>query len=192
MPLARLSRLQDIDHSRLALTEEARLYLEAGSPEAQVFNAIPESGISLADLKVASVCRFADRFCPWANGLDTRSSAPFRKRALPHPFKQHVWCLVDPPVPTPCHPQTTPGQVKLDGTVGDVGFKQAMQQRWVAISKEGGAPLVMRKVPTIQDAVQTALVAVDRGQVGARRGAQAKGWGARGSRFLPGKGMASV
>ncbi|KAL6766885.1 TSF3 [Auxenochlorella protothecoides x Auxenochlorella symbiontica] len=102
---AEIILVEDIDHSRLALTEEARLYLEAGSPEAQVFNAIPESGISLADLKA-----------------------------------------------------------KLDGTVGDVGFKQAMQQRWVAISKEGGAPLVMRKVPTIQDAVQTALVAVDRGQ----------------------------
>lgn len=32
------------------------------------------------------------------------------------------------------------------GGVGDVGFKQAMQQKWVGIDKSGGEPLVVRKV----------------------------------------------
>lgn len=44
---------QDTDHSRLVLTEESKAYVAAGSPEAQVFNAVPAGGgISLADLKV--------------------------------------------------------------------------------------------------------------------------------------------
>lgn len=43
---------QDINHSKYALTEESATYLTAGSPEAQVFNAIPAEGISMADLKV--------------------------------------------------------------------------------------------------------------------------------------------
>lgn len=69
-------QLQDIDHSRLALTEEARLYLEAGSPEAQVFHAIPEAGITLTDLKVAVEWRSRgtgvtlSRLFPTTRGVD--------------------------------------------------------------------------------------------------------------------------
>ena len=44
--------LQDIDHARLNLTAEAQGYLNGGSPEAQVFAAVPQGGCSLADLKV--------------------------------------------------------------------------------------------------------------------------------------------
>ena len=51
--------LQDIDHSRWALTDEARGYLDTGSPEAQVFAAVPaDGGIALPALKV-SVCACA-------------------------------------------------------------------------------------------------------------------------------------
>ncbi len=45
-------RLQDIDHFRYALTEEASSYLSAGSPEAQVFNIVPADGLPLPQLKV--------------------------------------------------------------------------------------------------------------------------------------------
>lgn len=44
---------QDIDHFRYNLTEEAKGYLGVGSPEAQVFNAVPaEGGIPMAAIKV--------------------------------------------------------------------------------------------------------------------------------------------
>ena len=36
-------------------------------------------------------------------------------------------------------------QAKL-GKVGDIGFKQAMQAKWVALDKSGGAPVIKRKV----------------------------------------------
>lgn len=79
----------DIDHFRYALTEEAEGYLQAGSPEAQVFHAVPPSGLTLAELKA-----------------------------------------------------------KLPGELGDVGFKQAMQQKWMALDKSQGEPRVVRKVRT--------------------------------------------
>lgn len=44
--------MQDIDHFRYALTEEANGYLAVGSPEAQVFNVVPTDGLPLAQLKV--------------------------------------------------------------------------------------------------------------------------------------------
>jgi hypothetical protein len=34
----------------------------------------------------------------------------------------------------------------LPAEVSDVGFKQAMQQKWVALDKSGGEPRVVRKV----------------------------------------------
>ena len=34
------------------LTPEAKSYLEPGSPEAQLFRAIPDDGVGMADLKV--------------------------------------------------------------------------------------------------------------------------------------------
>ena len=46
------SALQDIEHFRYTLTAEAQGYLGVGSPEAQVFNAVPPEGITLADIKV--------------------------------------------------------------------------------------------------------------------------------------------
>jgi hypothetical protein len=37
-------------------------------------------------------------------------------------------------------------QAQLPADVSDVGFKQAMQQRWVALDKSAGEPRVVRKV----------------------------------------------
>ncbi len=51
------SWLQDIDHFRWALTEEAQSYADLGSPEAQVFNIVPPEGLPMAQLKVT--CRLA-------------------------------------------------------------------------------------------------------------------------------------
>ena len=84
---------QDVPHSRYSLTEEARGYMGVGSPEAQVFAALGDGPITLAQLKARL------------------------------------------------------------GPVGDVGFKQAMQQKWVAIDKGGGEPVVVRKVDTVHDRV---------------------------------------
>ena len=46
------------------------------------------------------------------------------------------------------------------GPAGDVGFKQAMQSKWVAIDKSGGEPRVVRKVDSIEDRVGQLLAAV--------------------------------
>lgn len=40
---------------------------------------------------------------------------------------------------------------KLLGAAGDVGFKQAMQLKWVAIDKGSGEPRVVRKAGSILD-----------------------------------------
>ncbi len=37
-------------------------------------------------------------------------------------------------------------QEKLPGEVGDVGFKQSMQLKWLALDKSGGEPRIVRKV----------------------------------------------
>lgn len=52
---------QDIDHSRYALTDESVAYVTAGSPEAQVFYAVPAEGMSMAELKAspAGACAHA-------------------------------------------------------------------------------------------------------------------------------------
>lgn len=34
----------------------------------------------------------------------------------------------------------------MPGEAGDVGFKQAMQLKWLALDKSGGEPKVVRKV----------------------------------------------
>lgn len=39
------------------------------------------------------------------------------------------------------------------GLAGDLGFRQGMQLKWVAIDKSGGEPLVVRKVESIVDKV---------------------------------------
>lgn len=48
----------------------------------------------------------------------------------------------------------------MPGEVGDVGFKQAMQHKWVALDKSGGQPLVVRKVECIVDRAAQVLGAV--------------------------------
>lgn len=78
---------QDIDHFRHVLTEEATGYLDQGSPEAQVFHAVPAEGMPLSVLKA-----------------------------------------------------------KVPGDLGDLGFKQAMQQKWLMLDKSQGQPVIMRKV----------------------------------------------
>lgn len=92
--------LQDIQHSRYILTEEARGYLGVGSPEAQVFNALELGPLTMGALKA-----------------------------------------------------------KL-GPAGDVGFKQAMQQKWVAIDKSAAEPVVVRKAESISDRVLEILTTV--------------------------------
>ena len=44
--------VQDIANSRLELAPDAVQYLEAGSPEVQVFQALGEEGLPLSELKV--------------------------------------------------------------------------------------------------------------------------------------------
>jgi len=83
--------LQELPNVAYKLTDEAKVYLEKGSPEAQLFDAVPPEGITMADIKT-----------------------------------------------------------KL-GKIGDVGFRQAMQQKWVSIDKSSGQPVVLRKVETIED-----------------------------------------
>lgn len=41
-------------------------------------------------------------------------------------------------------------QSSLPSEVSDVGFKQAMQQRWVALDKSAGEPRVVRKVRALE------------------------------------------
>lgn len=45
-------RLQTKKNTLYLLTEEGKMYTERGSPEVQVFQAVPAEGISGADLKV--------------------------------------------------------------------------------------------------------------------------------------------
>ena len=55
----------------------------------------------------------------------------------------------------------TVAQLKAQlGPAGDVGFKQAMQAKWVGIDKSGGEPMVVRKVDTVHDRVLELLTAL--------------------------------
>jgi phenylalanyl-tRNA synthetase alpha chain len=84
---------QDLNHSKYVLTPEAEAYLTAGSPEAQLFAAVPPGeGLTLAAAKAS-----------------------------------------------------------LPSEVSDVGFKQAMQQKWVALDKSGAEPRIVRKVGVLTD-----------------------------------------
>lgn len=51
-------------------------------------------------------------------------------------------------------------KIKLGAGVADVGFKQAMQQKWVAIDKSSGQPRVVPKVESIEDAALEVLKAI--------------------------------
>ncbi len=56
--------------------------------------------------------------------------------------------LVGAESPTCCVCTIPPAsfQTKVPGEAGDVGFKQAMQAKWLALDKGGGEPRVVRKV----------------------------------------------
>ena len=81
---------------------------------------------------------------------------------------------------------TTSSLQKQLGPAGDVGFKQAMQLKWVAIDKSGGEPRVVRKVDAIQDRVLQTLQAIDEGR-------QVRGWWGQGLVLrLPGLGCGAA
>jgi len=94
---AEMVTYKEFDSSRWVLTKEGAAYADKGSPEVQVFNAIPEGGVPLTTLKE-----------------------------------------------------------QLGKDVADVGFKQAMQQKWAAIVK-GPEPLVTKKVDSVIDTVKELL-----------------------------------
>lgn len=50
---------------------------------------------------------------------------------------------------------------KTLGAVGDIGFKQAMQQKWVGIDKSSGQPMVVAKADAIEDSVLALLKRID-------------------------------
>jgi phenylalanyl-tRNA synthetase alpha chain len=52
------------------------------------------------------------------------------------------------------------------GFTGEVGFRQAMQNKWMAIDKSGGEPLVVRKVDSIVDTVLPVLEDIAAGSDG--------------------------
>jgi phenylalanyl-tRNA synthetase alpha chain len=92
---------QDIAHARYEVKPDAVPYAKDGSPEAQVFAAVPAGpdGITLTELKA-----------------------------------------------------------RLPAEIADVGFRQAMAQRWVATDKGGGGePRVVRRVEAADDALQRQL-----------------------------------
>lgn len=105
LEMAEMITVQDISHSKYVLTPEAEAYLTAGSPEAQLFAAVPPEGVTLAAVKAS-----------------------------------------------------------LPPEVSDVGFKQAMQQKWVALDKSGGEPRIVRKVDSITDSTQDLLRDVSEGK----------------------------
>ncbi|KAK3919432.1 Phenylalanine--tRNA ligase alpha subunit [Frankliniella fusca] len=46
-----------------------------------------------------------------------------------------------------------------------IGFSKAMSAGWIAVDKSKGAPMIVRKVPEIQDSVRENLCLIDQGQV---------------------------
>ena len=53
---------------------------------------------------------------------------------------------------------------KLDKTISDIGFKQAMQQKWLAMEK-GEVPMVVRKAEAVEDTARKYLAAINAGDV---------------------------
>lgn len=157
-PAAPGSVPQDIDHFRYKLTVEAEGYLGVGSPEVQVFNAVPADGITLADLKVGGVapvlvmlgyadmlhrgalrciaCLPACLLCLLQEGVHAALSLGAAGPAV-HPALPCVHLLAESDL-SPRAPGLPAVVQKQLGAAGDVGFKQAMQQKWVAIDKSGG------------------------------------------------------
>ena len=56
-------------------------------------------------------------------------------------------------------PATVASLKEALGSVSDIGFKQAMQQKWVAVDKSGGAPVVVPKVDMVEDTALNVLKA---------------------------------
>eukprot|EP01024_Parvocaulis_polyphysoides_P008791 TRINITY_DN12633_c0_g2_i1.p1 TRINITY_DN12633_c0_g2~~TRINITY_DN12633_c0_g2_i1.p1 ORF type:complete len:502 (+),score=95.40 TRINITY_DN12633_c0_g2_i1:127-1632(+) len=98
--------VQDIDHFQYALTEEGSSYVQDGSPEAQVFEAVFNQ----------------------ADGMDMNDL----KQAL--------------------------------GEVGQIGFKQAMQQKWISLDKSDGKQIIRKQVDSIDDVVKQQLLDVQAGK----------------------------
>ena len=83
---------QDIDHTRLDLTDEAKQYVGAGSPEAQVFEAVPEEGLPLPELKV----------CHWLDLIRVMKAAAIHAAPMLIGWPVPIWhqlCTM----PTPRH-----------------------------------------------------------------------------------------
>ncbi|KDD75428.1 class II core domain (F) tRNA synthetase [Helicosporidium sp. ATCC 50920] len=53
---------------------------------------------------------------------------------------------------------------ELGATVGGMGFKQAMQSRWVSLDRSGAAPEVRRAVEAVEDTVGAALASMAAGE----------------------------
>uniref|UniRef100_A0A7S3VJY5 phenylalanine--tRNA ligase n=1 Tax=Dunaliella tertiolecta TaxID=3047 RepID=A0A7S3VJY5_DUNTE len=51
-------------------------------------------------------------------------------------------------------------KAKVHADVADIGFKQAMQQKWLSMDKSSGAPRIVRKVDAVEDKTQQLLQAV--------------------------------
>ncbi|KAF5837016.1 hypothetical protein DUNSADRAFT_4989 [Dunaliella salina] len=51
-------------------------------------------------------------------------------------------------------------KAKVPADVADIGFKQAMQQKWLSMDKSSGAPQIVRKVDAVEDKTQQLLQAV--------------------------------
>ncbi|KAF8072572.1 Phenylalanine--tRNA ligase alpha subunit [Scenedesmus sp. PABB004] len=64
-------------------------------------------------------------------------------------------------------------KASLPPAVSDVGFKQAMQQRWVALDKGAGEPRVVRKAGDVPDATRALLADVAAGRELAKADAEA-------------------
>ena len=61
-------------------------------------------------------------------------------------------------------PATVASLKEALGSVSDIGFKQAMQQKWVAVDKSGGAPVVVPKVDMVEDTALNVLKALKAGE----------------------------
>eukprot|EP01024_Parvocaulis_polyphysoides_P069788 TRINITY_DN85715_c0_g1_i1.p1 TRINITY_DN85715_c0_g1~~TRINITY_DN85715_c0_g1_i1.p1 ORF type:complete len:164 (+),score=23.01 TRINITY_DN85715_c0_g1_i1:145-636(+) len=50
------------------------------------------------------------------------------------------------------------------GSIGQIGFKQAMQQRWIALDKTDGKQIIRKQVDVIDDIVQKQLLDIEQGK----------------------------
>lgn len=96
---------KDLKHSRLVLTDEAKPFLSAGTPEAQLFSIIDADGSQLSEL-----------------------------------------------------------EARLPAGVAHLGFRQAMQRRWIKTEKGSKDLKVFRQVESIEDTVLQQLHDVNNGQ----------------------------